>query len=193
MRSSAYFAIYSPIPSLLKSLKKINQIGKAKSTHGSFVSLYDKSVGTSEDTTVSPAAYQQLAQFRSHIRCFLHFSEQAVRAAGIEPQQHQLLLAVKGLPEGVRPTVTALANRLCLKHHSTVELINRLEQRGAVVRHHSEHDRREVLITLTPFGEQVLEKLSVLHWQELQSLAPALSAALETIVNHTPHTLQRSA
>ncbi len=150
-------------------------------------------MSTSEDTTVSPAAYQQLAEFRSHIRCFLHFSEQAVRAAGIEPQQHQLLLAVKGLPEGVRPTITVLANRLCLKHHSTVELINRLEQRGAVVRHQSEHDRREVLIALTPFGEEVLEKLAVLHWQELQSLAPALSAALETIINNTPHTLQRPA
>jgi DNA-binding MarR family transcriptional regulator len=116
-----------------------------------------------------------------------------VRSAGIEPQQHQLLLAVKGLPEGTRPTVTALSHRLCLKHHSTVELINRLEQRHAIIRRPSPHDRREVLIELTPFGEEILGKLSVLHWQELQSLAPALSTALETIVNHTPHSLLRSA
>jgi len=141
--------------------------------------------------TISAAAYQQLAEFRYRIRSFVHFSEQAVRSAGIEPQQHQLLLAVKGLPEGTRPTVTALAHRLCLKHHSTVELINRLEQRGAVVRHHSDQDRREVLIALTAHGEEILEKLSVLHWQEVQSLAPALSNALETIVNH--HNLLRSA
>lgn len=141
--------------------------------------------------TISAAAYQQLAEFRYRIRSFVHFSEQAVRSAGIEPQQHQLLLAVKGLPEGTRPTVTALSHRLCLKHHSTVELINRLEQRGAVVRHHSDQDRREVLIELTPFGEAILEKLSRLHWQEVQSLAPALSSALETIVNH--HSLLRSA
>lgn len=141
--------------------------------------------------TISAAAYQQLAEFRYRIRSFVHFSEQAVRSAGIEPQQHQLLLAVKGLPEGTRPTVTALAHRLCLKHHSTVELINRLEQRGAVVRHHSDQDRREVLIELTPHGEEILERLSVLHWQEVQSLAPALSNALETIVNH--HNLLRSA
>ena len=87
--------------------------------------------------------------------------------------------------------MTALSHRLCLKHHSTVELINRLEQRGAVVRHHSDQDRREVLIELTPFGEAILEKLSRLHWQEVQSLAPALSSALETIVNH--HSLLRSA
>ncbi len=143
--------------------------------------------------TISAAAYQQLAEFRYRIRSFVHFSEQAVRSAGIEPQQHQLLLAVKGLPESTRPTVTALSHRLCLKHHSTVELINRLEQRGAVVRRHSHQDRREVLIELTPLGEAILEKLSVLHWQEVQSLAPALSSALETIVNHTPHSLLRSA
>jgi DNA-binding MarR family transcriptional regulator len=141
---------------------------------------------------VSPAAYQQLAEFRYRIRSFVHFSEEAVRAAGIEPQQHQLLLAVKGLPQGTRPTVTALSHRLCLKHHSTVELINRLEQRGAVVRHHSDQDRREVLIELTRSGEAILEKLSVLHWQEVQSLAPALSTALEAIVNHTHHSQPRS-
>jgi len=141
--------------------------------------------------TISAAAYQQLAEFRYRIRSFVHFSEQAVRSAGIEPQQHQLLLAVKGLPEGTRPTVTALSHRLCLKHPSTGGLINRLGQRGAVVRLHSDQDRREVLIELTPFGEAILEKLSRLHWQEVQSLAPALSSALETIVNH--HSLLRSA
>jgi DNA-binding MarR family transcriptional regulator len=145
------------------------------------------------EATVSVAAYQQLAEFRYRIRSFVHFSEEAVRAAGIEPQQHQLLLAVKGLPEAARPTVTTLSHRLCLKHHSTVELINRLEQRGAVVRRHSDQDRREVLIELTPFGEEVLERLSVLHWQEVQSLAPALSGALEAILNHTPQNSLRSA
>lgn len=102
---------------------------------------------------VSVAAYQQLAEFRFQIRSFLHFSENAVRQTGIEPQQHQLMLALKGLGPGMRPTVTALAHRLCLKHHSTVELINRLERRGAVIRTPSEHDRREVLIQLTAYGE----------------------------------------
>ncbi len=116
-----------------------------------------------------------------------------MRSAGIEPQQHELLLAVKGLPEGTCPTVTALSHRLCLKHHSTVELINRLEQRRVIVRRPSQRDRREVLIELTPFGEEILEKLSVLHWQELQSLAPGLSAALETIVDHTHQGTLRSA
>ncbi len=134
---------------------------------------------------VSAAGYQQLAEFRHRIRQFLHFSEEAARISGIEPQQHQLLLAIKGLPEGMRPTVTALSSRLCIRHHSTVELINRLVEHGALIRRHSEHDRREVLVELTPYGEQFLQRLSVLHWQELQTSGPALSDALQAIVHHT--------
>ena len=125
--------------------------------------------------------YQQLAQFRHHIREFLQFSEQAARSHGIEPQQHQLLLAIKGLPDHIRPTVRALSERLCLRHHSTVELINRLVEHGAVVRRHSLEDRREVLIELTPHGERILQQLSLLHWQELQTTGPALLEALERI------------
>src|SRR5438270_6321996 len=113
---------------------------------------------------VSLAGYRQLAEFRYRIRQFVHFSEEAARVSGMEPQQHQLLLAIKGLPEGTRPTVTALSSRLCLRHHSTVELINRLVERGAVIRRHSQEDRREVLVELTPHGDHLLRKLSVLHW-----------------------------
>ncbi len=112
---------------------------------------------------------------------------------GIEPQQHQLLLAIKGLPEGTRPTVTAISARLCLRHHSTVELINRLVERGAIVRRHSEQDRREVLVDLTPHGEQVLSRLSVLHWQELQTSGPALSEALQAIVHPNTENERKSA
>ena len=136
-------------------------------------------VSTTEFPTSS---YQQLAQFRHHVREFLHFSEQAARLHNIEPQQHQLLLAIKGLPEYTRPTVRTLSERLCLRHHSTVELINRLVEHGAVVRRHGEQDRREVLVELTPQGEQILEQLSILHWQELQTTGPALLEALGRIV-----------
>jgi DNA-binding MarR family transcriptional regulator len=132
---------------------------------------------------VSPAAYRRLAEFRHQIRQFLHVSEQAARANGIEPQQHQLMLAIKGLPEGARPTVTTLALRLCLKHHSAVELVNRLVDRGAAVRHQSQEDRREVLVELTPVGEEILEKLKDLHMQELQTKSPELCQALKTIVD----------
>lgn len=136
---------------------------------------------------LSSAAYQQLAEIRYRIRRFLHFSEEAARLTGIEPQQHQLLLAIKGLPAGMRPTVTAVSSRLCLRHHSAVELINRLVERGAVARRHSEQDRREVLVELTPHGEKLLRKLSVLHWQELQTSGPALCEALQGVVHHSPN------
>jgi DNA-binding MarR family transcriptional regulator len=134
---------------------------------------------------LSYKGFQQLAEFRYRIRQFLHFSEEAARASGIEPQQHQLLLAIKGLPPRTRPTVTALSSRLCLRHHSTVELIDRLVERGAVARRHCEEDRREVLVELTAHGEQLLQRLSLLHWQELQTSGPALSEALHAIVHHT--------
>lgn len=142
---------------------------------------------TAAQPDLSAPGFRQLAEFRYRIRQFLHFSEEAARANGIEPQQHQLLLAIKGLPEGTRPTVTALSSRLCLRHHSTVELIDRLVERGAVVRRHSNQDRREVLVELTPHGEQLLQQLSLLHWQELQTAGPSLSEALHAIVHRAKH------
>ncbi len=130
-------------------------------------------------------AYRQLAELRYAIRQFLHFSEQAARDNGFEPQQHQLLLAVKGLPPTLRPTITVISARLGLRHHSTVELIDRMVERGVVTRRHSEPDRREALIELTRAGEEVLRKLSILHWEELRKQAPALAAALQAIVSPT--------
>ena len=134
---------------------------------------------------ISAAGYRQLAEFRYCIRHFLHLSEEAARSKGIEPHQHQVLLAIKGLPEGSRPTVRTLAERLCLRHHSTVELIDRLVDQGAVARRHSAKDRREVLIELTPHGEELLHELSVLLWQELKVSGPALSASLLTVLAHS--------
>ncbi len=134
---------------------------------------------------VSAAGYRQLAEFRFRIREFLHISEEAARSKGVEPQQHQVLLAVKGLPKGTRPTVGTLSQRLCLRHHSTVELIDRLVEHGAVTRRHSDQDRREVLIELTPHGEELLHQLSVLLWQELKVSGPALSESLSAVLAHS--------
>ena len=130
--------------------------------------------------------YQALAEFRYQIRRFLHFSEQAARAAGIEPQQHQLLLAIKGLPESLRPTIGTLADRMQLQHHSAVELIDRLEKAGMVDRTRSEIDRREVLIELSAKGERLLRELSLYHQQELRDSGPALSQSLRRLTAHTP-------
>jgi DNA-binding MarR family transcriptional regulator len=132
---------------------------------------------------IPDAGYRQLAEFRRCIRKFLHFSEEVARAKGIEPQQHQLLLAIKGLPEDARPTIAALSRQLYLRHHSTVELVNRLEERGAVKRRHSTEDRRQVLVEVTRRGEDLLHQLSLLHWEELRVSGPALSDALRAVVH----------
>jgi DNA-binding MarR family transcriptional regulator len=142
---------------------------------------------------LSKRGYRQLADFRYRIRQFLHFSEEAARGRGLEPQQHQLLLAIKGLPEGARPTVRTIAERMCLRHHSAVELINRLADRGAVVRRRSDQDRREVLIELTTLGEDTLCNLSVLHWNELQVAGPALSEAIQHILQDSTQGYRRRA
>src|SRR5438270_8856855 len=118
--------------------------------------------------------YQTLAELRYQIRLFLHFSEEAARSAGLEPRQHQLMLALKGLPKGVRPRIGELAERLQIQHHSTVELVNRLSDRGFVRRRRGGEDRREVLLSLTPKGERVLRDLSLYHRQELRNAGPAL-------------------
>jgi DNA-binding MarR family transcriptional regulator len=126
--------------------------------------------------------YQALAEFRYQIRKYLHFSEEAVLAAGLERGQYQLMLVIKGIPEGVRPRIRELANRMQIQHHSAVELINRLEQGGFVRRERAREDRREVLLALTPKGERVLAELALHHHDELQSAAPALVAALRKVM-----------
>ena len=135
------------------------------------------------DQSFSLAHYRQLAELRFRIRQYLQFSEQVARTYGLEPQQHQLMLAIKGLPLAAIPTVSALANRLCLRHHSTVELINRLVERGAAVRKPSTLDRRQVLVELTPLGEELLEKLNTDHNSELQSHAHELLDNMTNILN----------
>jgi DNA-binding MarR family transcriptional regulator len=125
--------------------------------------------------------YQALAEFRYQIRKFLRFSEQAVRAAGLEPGQYQLLLTIKGMPTGVRPRVRELADRMQIRHHSAVELTNRLEAGGYVHRQRAEDDRREVLLSLTALGERTLAELAMHHHEELRSTAPALVAALQRL------------
>src|SRR5690348_15427403 len=124
------------------------------------------------------AVYRSLAEFRYQLRRFLHFSEHAARAAGLEPQQHQLLLALKGLPEGRRATVGELAERLQIAPHSADELIERAKRRGLVVRYRDAIDRRRVRIELTARGEAILYELSRHHRDELRTLAPELIAAL---------------
>lgn len=131
---------------------------------------------------LSLADYRALAEFRYQIRGFLAFSDHAVHAAGLERGQYQLMLAIKGIPEGMRPRIRNLANRLRVQHNSAVEMINRLEAGGYVSRERAENDRREVLLALTAKGEKVLAELALHHHEELQSAAPQLVAALRSVM-----------
>ena len=126
--------------------------------------------------------YQALAEFRYQIRRFLHFSEQVVKRAGLERGQYQLMLAIKGMPPGVRPRIRELATRMQIRHHSAVELVNRLEAGGFVHRTRAHDDRREVLLALTSKGEKVLGELALHHHDELRSAGPELVGALRRIM-----------
>jgi DNA-binding MarR family transcriptional regulator len=112
------------------------------------------------DAELTSADYRALAEFRYQIRRFLSFSEQAARAEGLEPQQHQLLLAVRALDQ---PGIGKLADYLMIRHHSAVGLIDRLEGRGLVKRRRSQADRRQVHVVLTPEGKERLRRLSLKH------------------------------
>jgi DNA-binding MarR family transcriptional regulator len=127
------------------------------------------------------AEYEALSAFRYALRRFLRFSEAAAAAVGLTPHQHQALLAIKGFPGRDHITNKELAERLQIKHHSAVGLVNRLEAQGLVVRQRSGSDRREVHVALTQRGAELLEQLTAAHREELQRLAPQLSAILENL------------
>lgn len=129
--------------------------------------------------TVSDAEYEVLAAFRYALRRFFRFSEEAAQAAGLTPQQHQALLAMRGFPGGAgRVVIGDLAERLQIRHHSAVGLVNRLVAQGFVVREAAETDRRQVYIALTPAGREVLEQLTAAHREELRRLGPQLNLLL---------------
>ncbi len=118
--------------------------------------------------------YTTLLGFRTGLRRYLRWSENQARAAGITPAQHQLLLAIKGLSAGQAPAVGDLADCLLLRHHSTVELIDRAERGGLVRRRRDPDDGRLMRVHLTLAGDRILGELTVLHLVELRRLAPVL-------------------
>jgi DNA-binding MarR family transcriptional regulator len=126
--------------------------------------------------------YRALAELRYRIRHFLREGDAVARTAGLEPQQYLLLLAIRGLPEGVEATIRALAERLALKHHSVVELIDRLETHGYVRRSRSRDDRRRVLVSLLPRGEKLLEQVVRNRIDELRTSGTALVEAIRALL-----------
>jgi DNA-binding MarR family transcriptional regulator len=125
--------------------------------------------------------YETLAAFRYMLRQFLRFSEEAAKEANLTPQQHQALLAVMGYPNKEGITIGELAERLQVRHHSAVGLVDRLEAQGLVSRQQDELDRRQVLVQLTPGGVAALEQLSAAHREELRRIGPQLQKILEAL------------
>jgi DNA-binding MarR family transcriptional regulator len=125
-----------------------------------------------------------LAEFRAELRRFLHFSECAALQAGLQPQQHQLLLQVAGAPEGATVTIAYAAERLELKHNSAVELVDRSEREGLLERTSDAADRRRAILRVTLKGRRILGQLADDHARELKELAPRLVHALERVRRH---------
>jgi DNA-binding MarR family transcriptional regulator len=125
--------------------------------------------------------YEALAAFRYALRRFVHFSEQAAEAVGLTPQQHQAMLAIKGFPGRDCVTIGELAERLQLRHHSAVGLVDRMVAEKLVKREWSREDRRKVLIHLTAAGQSKLERLSTLHRRQLKHVGPEIGGLLERL------------
>jgi DNA-binding MarR family transcriptional regulator len=125
--------------------------------------------------------YEALAEFRFTLRRFLAFSESAARAAGLMPQQHQALLAIRGFPGHDRVTVSEFAARLMIRHHSAVELVDRLFRLGLISRGVDVTDRRRVVISLTAKAERTLNALSAVHLEEVRRHGPTLAGLLDRL------------
>jgi DNA-binding MarR family transcriptional regulator len=130
---------------------------------------------------IAKSHYELLAALRHALRRFLGFSETAAREAGLTPQQHQALLAIKGFPGRDFVTVGELAVGLMVRHHSAVGLVDRLAKRGFLRRTRSKADGRRVEVHLTARGETIVERLSAVHLRELRQLGPALHRLLGSI------------
>jgi DNA-binding MarR family transcriptional regulator len=136
--------------------------------------------GKRQGRAVHAVDYQALAQFRFQLRKFLSFSEAAAHKAGLTPRQHQALLAIKGFARAEPVSVGDLAEFLFVRHHTAVELIDRMTKLGLLARIVDDHDSRRILVKLTRKGKQKLQTLSRVHFEELQSASPALTRILRS-------------
>jgi DNA-binding MarR family transcriptional regulator len=130
---------------------------------------------------LADADYLALASFRRSIREFLSFSESAARENGLTPQQHQAILAIRGLSEDGEMSIGSLAGHLMVQHHSAVELVDRLAQAELIERAVDAGDRRRVNVRLTGKAHQMLERLSRVHLIELRRRAPELARILKEL------------
>jgi DNA-binding MarR family transcriptional regulator len=139
-------------------------------------------------TKITIEDYRSLSELRYRIRHFLRDGDAVARAAGLEPQQYLMLLTIRGLPDGHTATIQMLAERLALKHHSAVELVDRLESHGYVHRNRAPCDRRAVLVTMLPRGERVLENVARQRIKELHSHGHELVRSIEKLLKNNDAT-----
>ncbi len=130
---------------------------------------------------ITKSQYETLAALRYRLRQFLRFSEEAAHTVGLTPQQHQALLAIKGFPRRGRVTVSELAERLQIRHHSAVGLADRLAANNLIRRHRDPTDRRRANLALTAHGEKVLENLSATHREQLRQIGPEIESLLRRL------------
>jgi len=134
---------------------------------------------------ITTEEYRALAELRYLIRHFVSEGDAVARAAGLEPQQYLLLLTVRGLPQGEEATIRTLAERLALRHHSVVELIDRLEAHSYVRRTRGREDRRRVLVSLLPRGERLLEQVAQHRITELRTTGHELVRTIDQLLEKT--------
>jgi DNA-binding MarR family transcriptional regulator len=140
---------------------------------------------------ITDGEYHALSQLRYLIRRFLQEGDATARLAGLEPQQYLLLLALRGLEPGQEASILTIAERLALRHHSTVELIDRMEAHGFVKRTRGREDRRQVLVSLQPRGEKLLEKVVAQRIVELRSHGHALVESIGKLLESRPIVAQK--
>jgi len=131
---------------------------------------------------ITESEYQALSELRHLIRKFVQEGDVTAKQAGLEPQQYLLLLAIRGLSGGQEATISTLANRLSLRHHSTVELIDRMEAHGYVKRVRGKEDRRQVLVSLQARGAKLLEQVVEQRIIELRANGRALVGAISALL-----------
>ena len=131
---------------------------------------------------ITDGEYHALSELRYLIRRFLQEGDATARLAGLEPQQYLLLLAIRGLEPGQEASIRKLADRLALRHHSTVELIDRMEAHGFVKRTRGREDRRQVLVSLQPKGQKVLERVVQQRISELRAGGRQLTQAIDALI-----------
>ena len=134
-----------------------------------------------EPKPLNDVEYMALAEFRYQIRKYLRYMEEHARQMGHNPQQYQLLLAIKGLPKDMSPTISAVAERMQLNHNSIVELVDRCEERGLIRRARSVSDRRQVTLAITPEGEALMRQLAAGGRQLLRTIGPILSESIRRL------------